>query len=100
MDNKNLSRLFSNNSPLTKKINDMKEEVNPLIKLAVKSHTKDMLSGKYGCLHMTPENESTYCIGYLAGMNEALKTWEQELSKLQQTVEQCPTLFRQSPTLN
>ena len=70
-------------------------ELNPLIKLAIKSHTKDMLSGKYGCLHMTPENESVYCIGYLAGMNEALDTWQNELDKLQQTVNNCPTLFCQ-----
>lgn len=70
-------------------------ELNPLIKLAIKSHTKDLLSGKYGCLHMTPENEATYCIGYLAGLNEATKTWEKELEELQETVNRCPTLFRQ-----
>lgn len=70
-------------------------ELNPLIKLAIKSHTKDMLSGKYSCLHMTPENESTYCIGYLAGLHEATKTWEKELEELQETVNRCPTLFRQ-----
>lgn len=100
MNNKNLSRLFSNNNSLTTKINAMSQEQSPLIKLAIKSHTAEMLSGKYSCLHMTPENEATYCIGYLAGMNEAMETWQKELDKLQRTVQECPTLFRQSPTLN
>lgn len=68
-------------------------ELNPLIKLAIKSHTKDLLSGKYGCLHMTPENEKTYCIGYLAGMLEAMNTWQIELDKIQEKINDCPTLF-------
>lgn len=71
-------------------------DTNPLVKLAIKSHTNAMLSGKYKCLHMTPESEQTYCIGYLAGMDEAMKTWQKELEKLQAIVKDCPTLFRQT----
>jgi hypothetical protein len=71
----------------------MKKEQNPLVKLAIKAHTDAVLSGKYPTLHMTPESETAFCIGYLAGMDKAVDTWEAELKKLENSLEDAPTLF-------
>lgn len=71
----------------------MKKEQNPLIKMAIRAHTDAVLSGKYPTLHMTPESETAFCIGYLAGMDKAVDTWEAELKKLENSLEEAPTLF-------
>ncbi len=71
----------------------MAKEQNQLVKQAIRSHTDAVLSGKYPTLHMTPESEIAFCIGYLAGMDYAVDTWEVELKKLENSLEEAPTLF-------
>jgi hypothetical protein len=76
----------------------MKKEQNPLIKMAIRAHTDAVLSGKYPTLHMTPESETAFCIGYLAGMDYAVDTWEDNLKQIQNQIQQAPQI-EQAPTL-
>ena len=78
----------------------MKKEQNPLIKMAIRAHTDAVLSGKYPTLHMTPESETAFCIGYLAGMDYAVDTWDDNLKQIQHQIQQAPTLLRNPQNLN
>lgn len=106
---KNPSTIFSRNQSLSQKINDMnnetKKEVNPLVKLAVAKHTDLFLNDKFSFLKFTNENEQTFTLGYLEGMNEAANMWQRkydELKDLFDTLkkENCPTLFLQEENKN
>ncbi len=66
--------------------NTQKPTVNPLTKRAIRCHTDDFMTGKYPCLHMSEENESTYVFGYLRGMDDALETWEKEIVKMEEKI--------------
>lgn len=82
LTNNSLNKLFSNNLNLTKM--NQPTTSNPLTRIAIKHHTNDFMTGKYPCLHMNQDNEDTYVLGFLKGMEDAMNTWEQELDKLQE----------------
>ena len=70
---------------------------NPLFPIARKKHNEQFLTWSFDFLHLTPENESTYILGFCAGVNHAASIWQLEIEMLQKKVEELQKL--QAPTL-
>lgn len=80
-----------------------KKEVteNPLFAIARKKHNEQFLTWEFDFLHLTPENENTYILGFCAGVSHTSAIWQIQIEALQKKVEelqkqQTPTLERQN----
>ncbi|MES2382422.1 MAG: hypothetical protein V4538_15350 [Bacteroidota bacterium] len=66
--------------------------------MAIKSHNRNFLTFKYPYLHMTPENERTYELGFLAGIMYATGEMNKLHEKQELERQASPTLNRQKET--
>ena len=76
--------------------------VNPLFSIARKLHNKQFLTWEYDFLHMTPENENCFILGFCGGISHAASIWQIQIEALQKKVEelekqQAPTVFLHEP---
>lgn len=94
----NPTKIINMNNVQTKK--EVAE--NPLFTIARKKHNEQFLTWEFDFLHLTPENENTYILGFCAGVNHAASIWQIQIESLQNKVEelekmQAPTLALQGP---
>jgi hypothetical protein len=78
---------------------ETKKEVteNPLFTIARKKHNEQFLTWEYDFLHLTPENENCYILGFCGGVSHAASIWQIQIETLQKKVEELEKM--QSPTL-
>lgn len=76
------------------------KEENPLFPIARKRHNEQFLTWEFDFLHMIPENENTYILGFCAGVGHASGIFSKQIEEMQQKLkelesEKSPTLERQ-----
>ena len=80
----------------------MNKNENPLFAIARKKHNQQFLTWEYDFLHVTPENENTYILGFCGGVSHAADIWKIEIEMLQKKVQElerldAPTVFLNEP---
>lgn len=93
MNNKKLA------TPLLDELQNEQGE-NPLFKIARKQHNEAFLTWQYDFLHMTPENEKTFILGFCNGVSYATGIFSKQIEEMKQKLkelqdEKAPTLERQ-----
>lgn len=63
--------------------NETKKEENPLFPIARKLHNEHFLTWDYDFLHMTPESENTFILGFCGGVGHASDIFSKQLSDFQ-----------------
>lgn len=87
-------------TPLLDELSQPAKEENPLFPIARKRHNEQFLTWEYNFLHLTPENENTYILGFCAGVGHASDIFSKQIQELMAKVKeleskQAPTLERQ-----
>ncbi|MES2287358.1 MAG: hypothetical protein V4547_16820 [Bacteroidota bacterium] len=85
--------------------NETIKEENPLFPIARKLHNEHFLTWEYNFLHLTPENESTFILGFCGGVGHAASIFSKQIEELQIKVKElesikAPTLERQDIVLS
>lgn len=63
--------------------NEIKKEENPLFPIARKQHNEAFLTWEYNFLHMTPENENTFILGFCGGVGHASGIFSKQIEEMQ-----------------
>lgn len=68
--------------------NETKKEENPLFPIARKLHNEHFLTWDYDFLHMTPESENTFILGFCGGVSHASGIFSKQISELQKSFDE------------
>lgn len=76
------------------------KEENPLFPIARKKHNEQFLTWDFDFLHMTPESENTFILGFCGGVGYASDMFAQQINQLRDKIKElegikAPTLERQ-----